>query len=120
GTPTRSCTHAPRLPPLAGAPPLWGGASTRARYRYQTWKDATMTEQGAAALDTALAYHRAWTNGDFDTAMTYIADDIVCLAPSGRHDGAKEFRAFMEPFTRILTRRSEEHTSELQSRENLV
>lgn len=63
-----------------------------------------MTEQGAAALDTALAYHRAWTNGDFDTAMTYIADDIVCLAPSGRHDGAKEFRAFMEPFTRILTR----------------
>lgn len=63
-----------------------------------------MTDQGAAALDTALAYHRAWTNGDFDTAMTYVSDDIACLAPSGRFEGAEAFRGFMEPFTRILTR----------------
>jgi ketosteroid isomerase-like protein len=62
-----------------------------------------MTDQGAA-LETALAYHRAWTSGDFDLAMTHVADDIVCLAPAGRLEGAAAFRAFMEPFTRIVTR----------------
>jgi hypothetical protein len=29
-------------------------------------------------LDVALAYHRSWTSRDFDRAMTYIAEDIVC------------------------------------------
>lgn len=37
-------------------------------------------------------------------AMTYIADDIVCQAPAGRLEGAPAFRAFMEPFTQIVTR----------------
>jgi hypothetical protein len=55
------------------------------------------------ALDTALAYHRAWTGHDFDLAMTHVADDVVCDAPAGRIEGADAFRAFMEPFSRILT-----------------
>jgi hypothetical protein len=55
------------------------------------------------ALDTALAYHRAWTSHDFDQAMTYIAEDIVCDAPPGRIEGAAAFRAFMGPFSQILT-----------------
>ncbi len=38
--------------------------------------------------------------------MTYIAEDIVCLAPAGRLDGAEAFRGFMGPFARILTRSS--------------
>jgi SnoaL-like domain len=63
-----------------------------------------MTQQSPAALETALAYHRAWTSGDFDQAMTHIAEDIVCLAPSGRLDGSGAFRAFMGPFARMLTR----------------
>jgi ketosteroid isomerase-like protein len=50
------------------------------------------------ALETALAYYRAWTSGDFEEAMRYVADDVVCLAPSGRHDGIDAFRAFMGPF----------------------
>ncbi len=62
-----------------------------------------MTEQTSAALGTALAYHRAWTSHDFDQAMTYIAENIVCQAPAGRIDGAEAFRAFMEPFSQILT-----------------
>ena len=57
---------------------------------------------GRAALDTALAYHRAWTSHDFDTAMTYIAEDIVCQAPAGRLEGAAAFRGFMGPFVQIL------------------
>lgn len=62
-----------------------------------------MTDSSEAALETALAYHRAWTGHDFERAMTYIAEDIVCLAPSGRLVGAEAFRGFMGPFVDILT-----------------
>ncbi len=47
-----------------------------------------MTDLGGTALETALAYHRAWTGGDFAAAMTYVADDVLCSAPAGRLDGA--------------------------------
>jgi hypothetical protein len=62
-----------------------------------------VTGKTSPALDTALAYHRAWTNHDFDGAMTYIAGDIVCDAPAGRIEGEEAFRAFMGPFVQILT-----------------
>ena len=62
-----------------------------------------MTEKRSPALDTAMAYHQAWTGHDFDRAMTFIAEDIVCDAPAGRIEGREAFRAFMEPFSRILT-----------------
>ena len=54
------------------------------------------------ALDVALAYHEAWTNHDFERAMTFVADDIVCEAPPGRIEGAEAYRAFMGPFVEIL------------------
>lgn len=63
-----------------------------------------MTETASTALQTALAYFRAWTSGDFDLAMTYVAEDIVCQAPVGRLDGAQPFREFMGPFTQLVTR----------------
>lgn len=63
-----------------------------------------MTESTSTALRTALAYYEAWTNHDFDRAMTFIADDIVFDAPAGRLDGADAFRSFMEPFTQMVTR----------------
>ncbi len=63
-----------------------------------------MTEHNTAALDVALAYHRAWTGGDFERAMTYVAADIECQAPAGRLEGAEAFRGFMGPFAKILTR----------------
>ncbi len=53
-------------------------------------------------LETVLAYYKAWTTHDFELAMQYIADDIVCHAPAGRLVGAEAFRAFMEPFSQIL------------------
>lgn len=53
-------------------------------------------------LDTVLAYYKAWTSHDFDLAMTYVSDDIVCHAPAGQLTGAEAFRAFMEPFSQIL------------------
>ena len=58
----------------------------------------------SAALEIALAYFEAWTSKDFERAMTYISDDIVCEAPAGRIEGAAAYRAFMEPFVGILER----------------
>ena len=65
-----------------------------------------MTDSTSPALQTALAYFHAWTSGDIDQAMTYIAGDIVCQTPSGRLEGAQAFRGFMGPFVQILTRSS--------------
>lgn len=62
-----------------------------------------MTESDSLALKTALAYYRAWTSHDFERAMTFIAEGIVCHAPAGRLDGAKAFRDFMRPFAELLT-----------------
>jgi len=62
-----------------------------------------MTENESPALKVALAYHRAWTTHNFEAAMTYIAEDIVCQAPAGRLDGAEAFRGFMGPFVEIIT-----------------
>jgi hypothetical protein len=57
-----------------------------------------------SALDVALAYYDAWTSRDFERAMTYIADDIVCDAPAGRIEGAGAYGEFMGPFVQILER----------------
>jgi hypothetical protein len=67
-------------------------------------QDTAATGGGRGALDTALAYHQAWTSHDFERAMTYIADDIVCQAPAGALEGAEAFRGFMGPFVQSLTR----------------
>ncbi|WP_246076613.1 nuclear transport factor 2 family protein [Amycolatopsis cihanbeyliensis] len=77
--------------------------STQVKEHNRQDKEITMTEKPSPALETALAYHRAWTGHDFERAMTYVAEDIVCEAPSGRIEGAAAFREFMGPFTRILT-----------------
>lgn len=63
-----------------------------------------MSSDVNGAVATSRAYYEAWAAQDFDRAMTLVADDVVCLAPAGRLEGAAAFRAFMEPFTRIVTR----------------
>jgi len=62
-----------------------------------------MTENRSTALATALAYYRAWSSHDFELAMTYVAEDIVCQAPAGQLVGAQAFREFMGPFAQIVT-----------------
>ncbi len=49
-------------------------------------------------------YERAWTSKDVDTAMSYVADDIVCEAPGGKIEGLPAYRKFLEDFLPILTR----------------
>jgi hypothetical protein len=53
-------------------------------------------------LEIARAYYDAWTSKDIDTAMSYIADDIVCDAPAGRIEGVAAYRQFLGPFTGIV------------------
>ncbi len=62
-----------------------------------------MSQNPSPALLIALAYYEAWTSKDFEQAMTFISDDIVCDAPAGRIEGAEAYRAFMGPFVQILT-----------------
>lgn len=64
----------------------------------------TIAERTPDALATLLDYHRAWTGGDFDAAMRFVADDVVVLCPAGRLDGAAAFRSFMGPFSSMVTR----------------
>jgi hypothetical protein len=56
------------------------------------------------ALQTALAYHRAWSGHDLDAAMALVAPDITCDAPAGPVVGIDEFRAFMGPFAAMTLR----------------
>src|SRR5258705_12911084 len=69
--------------------------------RNVVFEGETVTEK-SLALQTALAYHEAWTSKNLDLAMSYIAEDIVCDAPAGRIEGADAYRAFMAPFVQTL------------------
>ena len=61
------------------------------------------TDTTSPALETALAYHRAWTSGDLDSAMTHVADDIVCRAPGQELSNKSEYRSFLGGFSQMMT-----------------
>lgn len=48
-------------------------------------------------------YHRAWTSGDVDRAMTLVADDITCRAPGVDLSGKDAYREFIAGFAPALT-----------------
>lgn len=56
-----------------------------------------------SALEIVQAYHRAWTRGDVDQAMTWVADDICCRAPGEDLTGKEAYREFLESFVPALT-----------------
>jgi ketosteroid isomerase-like protein len=60
-------------------------------------------DSNSAALETVQAYHRSWTSGDVDTAMQYIAADIVCEAPGEQLVGREAYRAYIADFAPLLT-----------------
>ncbi len=61
------------------------------------------TETKTDALETALAYHRAWTTGDIDGAMGHVADDITCRAPGEDFVGIDEYRSYISGFSQLVT-----------------
>jgi hypothetical protein len=94
-------TRASRITPASTVPFVGPGVSQQPSPTVA--RGTAMTETNSTALQTALAYHRAWTSHNIEQAMTYISEDIVCRAPAGRLDGAEAFRAFMGPFVQIVT-----------------
>lgn len=62
-----------------------------------------MNAAAITAQQVAEGYASAWTSGDIDTAMSYVADDIVCEAPAGTIEGKDAYREFTTTFvTRLL------------------
>lgn len=57
----------------------------------------------ATAYETVQKYHRSWTSGDVDTAMSYVADHITCRAPGVDLDGKDAYREFIGGFAPTLT-----------------
>lgn len=56
-----------------------------------------------AALDVVMQYHRAWTSGDVDTAMTKVSDDFVCHTPGDGSLGKEDFREYLASFVPMMT-----------------
>lgn len=55
------------------------------------------------ALQTALAYHRAWTSGYLGAAMAHVADDIICRAPDGDITGKDAYREYLGGFLQVFS-----------------
>lgn len=48
-------------------------------------------------------YHEAWTAGDVDGAMEFVADDVVCHSPGGDLVGKPAYDEFIRSFAPMLT-----------------
>lgn len=57
----------------------------------------------ASAQEIVQEYHRAWTSGNVDQAMTWVADDIVCRAPGVDLTDKEAYRGFIAGFAPALT-----------------
>jgi len=55
------------------------------------------------ALETVLAYHRAWTSGNLDSAMGFVDEHIVCRAPGGEITGKDAYCAYLGGFSQMMT-----------------
>lgn len=60
-----------------------------------------MTQE--TAYDIVTSYHRAWTSGEVERAMTYVADDVTCRAPGIDLNGKDAYRGFIGGFAPALT-----------------
>ena len=56
-----------------------------------------------SAPDVVKNYHRAWTSGDVERAMTYVSDDITCRAPGIELNGRSAYQEFIAGFAPTLT-----------------
>lgn len=55
------------------------------------------------AHETVRAYHRAWTSGRIDEAMSLVAEDVTCRAPGIDLDGVAAYREYIAGFAPSLT-----------------
>ncbi len=61
------------------------------------------------ALSTVDAYHRAWTSGDVDRALTHVSDDVRCFAPDEGVTTKSHWHQYLSSFVPMLTG-APEHT----------
>lgn len=61
-----------------------------------------MTVNTGSAYEVADSYVRAWLAGDVETALSFVADDVVCEAPNGRIEGIEGYRQFLAPFVGMV------------------
>lgn len=61
-----------------------------------------MSTTTGSAQKVADEYVRAWIAGDVEKALSLVADDVVCVAPSGQAEGLEAYRQFLEPFATSL------------------
>src|SRR5690606_41334966 len=80
-------------------------------YRYRT--DIWSHGRGERSVELQFIHQRMRDPGE------YQPEDTIVLHPFGRYSNAFKFAGEVDVFE-ALDHRSEEHTSELQSRENLV
>ena len=55
-----------------------------------------------SALGIATAYHEAWTGGDLDKAMSFMADDVVVHTPGKELNCKEEYRAYLGGFMKVM------------------
>ncbi|MBK8470624.1 MAG: SRPBCC domain-containing protein [Actinomycetales bacterium] len=76
-----------------------------------TWRPAprASTTEGVAlpidhdALSTVEAYHRAWTSGDVERALTFVSDDVRCFAPDENVTTKNDWHDYLARFVPMLT-----------------
>jgi ketosteroid isomerase-like protein len=61
-----------------------------------------MSSSDGTVLEIALAYDEVWTRKDVDGALSYLAQDVVCEAPSGVINGVSAYRAYIEGFNQVF------------------
>lgn len=62
-----------------------------------------MTTMPQTAQHVVDAYHRAWTAGDVDQALTFVDDDVRCFAPEPSVSTKEEWRQYLSAFVPMLT-----------------
>lgn len=62
-----------------------------------------MSRNDEDAWSTVQAYHHAWTSGDVDRAMTYVADDVRCYAPDENVTTKADWHDYLTRFVPMLT-----------------
>lgn len=55
------------------------------------------------AYDIVKKYHNAWTSGNIEKAMSYVAEDITCRAPGVDLDSKDAYQGFIGGFAPMLT-----------------
>ncbi|WP_150459936.1 nuclear transport factor 2 family protein [Nesterenkonia ebinurensis] len=69
----------------------------------RSWNDLGESHGADAAYDSVKKYHQAWTTGDVEQAMSYVADDITCRAPGIGLNGKDAYQDFIAGFVPALT-----------------